>query len=124
MSSMRRAALFAGMPVLPFRAPQGAASLDGGGPVDELMPGAEALREELAKSPRTERLRGVVPGGDVVDAGLVRVGHDPLGDLAGEEGVEAVGDRRGEVLHRTARDDAQGAHALRSAVEDQGLPAR
>src|SRR5215207_10492059 len=62
---------------------------DGVRDVSEHVAHAEALGDELAEAPDPERLRGVVAGGDEVDAALARLRHHVLLRLAGEEGVEA-----------------------------------
>ena len=50
-------------------------------------------REVLAEGADAQALGGVVAGGEVVDARLARHVHHPLAGLAGDVGVEAVGDR-------------------------------
>src|SRR5215217_4333305 len=81
------------------------------------VPHSEAVGEPLAQRPDAERLRGVVAGGDEVDAGLAGDRHDVLARFAGEEGVEPAVDRVLEPVGAAPGDDADPAHVLRPAVE-------
>src|SRR5687767_13035443 len=65
---------------------------NGVGDVDEHVPDAEPLLQEIAQRPHAEGLGRVVAGGQEVDAGLVRAGHDALRRLPGQERVEALRD--------------------------------
>ena len=70
-------------------------------------------KRSASSSPRrahAERLGRVVAGGEEVDARLLRAGHHPLGRLAGQERVEARGDRVLQVVGAAARDDPDRAH--------------
>ena len=75
----------------------------------------------LAEGADAEALGGVVAAGEEVDAGLARDVHDPLGDLAGEVGVEPGGDRLVDLALGAARDDADRRDPLGSVEEGERL---
>src|SRR4051812_31401741 len=76
--------------------------------IDEDVAHAEPGREQVAETAHAEGLGGVVAGGEEVHAGLARAGHRALDRLAGDERVEAGGDRVLEVVGARAGDDADG----------------
>src|SRR4051794_24442617 len=82
---------------------------------------AEAGREQVAETAHAEGLGGVVAGGEEVHAGLPGAGHRALDRLAGDERVEAGGDRVLEVVGARAGDDADGPHAVRAVREGERL---
>ena len=57
--------------------------------VDERVPDAEALRDQLAEPPDPARLGRVVTAGEEVHAVLARLAHHRLAGLAGDERIEA-----------------------------------
>src|SRR4051794_40467089 len=90
---------------------------DGVWDVDEDVAQAETRGQEVAEAADAEGLGGVVTGRQEVHAGLARAGHHPLGGLAGEERVEARGDRVLEVVGAGPGDDADGADPARAVAE-------
>src|SRR3954447_11706153 len=89
--------------------------------IDEDVAHAEPVREQVAETAHAEGLGGVVAGGEEVHAGLPRAGHRPLDRLAGDERVEAGGDRVLEVVGAGAGDDADGPHAGGAVREGERL---
>src|SRR3954452_23704935 len=111
----------------PLRAPFGAAhdpaphGSDRIRYIDEDVAHAEPGREQLAETAHTEGLGGVVAGGEEVHAGLPRARHRALDRLAGDERVEAGGDRVLEVVGAGAGHDADGPHAVGAVREGERL---
>jgi hypothetical protein len=64
-----------------------------------------SAREEAAEAAHAEGLGRVVAGCDEVHPGLLRAGHRALDRLAGDERVEARGDRVLEVVGARAGHD-------------------
>src|SRR4051795_10193091 len=90
--------------------------------IDEDVAHAEPVREQVAETAHAEGLGGVVAGGEEVHPGLPRAGHRPRDRLAGDERVEAGGDRVLEVVGAGAGDDADGPHAVGAVGEGERLP--
>src|SRR5207249_11486428 len=59
--------------------------------------------------------------GDEVQAGLARFGHHALRWLSGEEGLRSGGGAVAQIVGARAGDDGQGAHRLRTLLEDERL---
>ncbi len=83
------------------------------------MAQAEAFGEMLPERVDAERLGGVVPGGDQVDARLARERHGALGGLAGEQRVGARGGCVGDEVGAGAGHDRQAPDARRPGVEHE-----
>src|SRR3954447_2770320 len=114
----------------PLRAPFGAAhdpaphGSDRIRYIDEDVAHAEPGREQLAETAHAEGLGGVMAGGEEVHAGLPRAGHRALDRLAGDERVEARGDRVLQVVGAGAGDDPDGPYAVGAVREGERFPVR
>ena len=85
-----------------LHAPSGGAGAPSGGQIGfgtstKMCSTPKRVGEQIAEAADAERLRGVVPGGEEVDAVLARLEHHALDRLARQEGVEAGGDGVAQV---------------------------
>src|SRR5687767_5813896 len=91
--------------------------------LDEPVPDAEALRQQLPEPADTEGLAGVVAAGEEVDRAFPGVGHHVFGRLARDVGVESQGDCLVEDRAAASGHDADPPDLCRSRVEDERLRA-
>ena len=81
----------------------------------------KSLGYELTHTPDPEHLGGVVAASYEVQPVLAGVGHDVLGRLACQEGIQPSRDRLVEVPRRATGDDSDAVHELRAGVPYEGL---
>src|SRR5581483_2568589 len=90
--------------------------------VDELVLDRVALGKQLAQTPDSERLRGIVPGGHEVDLRLSGIGRHVLSWFPCQERVEPKRHGLRQAVRACAGDDPDASYLLRSRPEQQRLP--
>lgn len=96
-------------------------SSDGVWYIDELDIESVVVGDPAAKGADAEALRRIVARGDIMDAVLGSLMHDPLGRFAGHISIEPGGHRLVELALSAAGHDAHRRHQPIASREDLGL---